>query len=676
ITASGAPVVLISVDTLRADHLPAYGYQGVQTPAIDALRKDSILYSSAWSHVPLTLPSHVSILTGELPPDNGVRNNIGFPFDAKKHATIASLLKANGYATGAAISAYVLRGNTGLSSAFDFYDDRIAIRGGEVLGNLQRDGHATERVAEEWIDAHAGGPFFFMLHLYEPHSPYEPPEPFKSRYAAQPYDGEIATADDVVGQFLAHLKAKGIYDKAIIVFLSDHGEGLNEHGEEEHGIFLYREAIHVPLLLKLPGSQRHGETVSKPAQLIDLLPTLTALTGANTPPGLKGKSLLDDLSGRSIYSETLYPRIHLGWSDLRSITDEHFHYIDAPRPELYAGDDVAEKANVLEQNRRVYAAMRKELEPFPREMPQVGNIDPEEAKKLAALGYLSSSPAQSSGPLPDPKDHIGELQLLARARALTKEQRYGEAIAAYRSLLEKNPRITDAWTLLASLQERLGRYQEAVDTYKKAIQISPTVAGEFSLSLANVFLMMNNADDAIRHAQLGMNVNPGNAHVILGRGAMLKGDLETANREAQAAMTTFNYKVPGEILLAEILVRQRRLPEAASMIDQALQQVQEQHLEVPPLLFYVRGDILARMNQTQPAIDSFNEEIKRYPNERLAYANLAVIYVLTGRNADANETFERMVKANPDPSAYKAAADTFAQIGQPQLAARWRARGR
>jgi len=277
---SGAPVILISIDTLRADHLPAYGYKGVATPNIDKLRGDGILFTHAYSHVPLTLPSHVSILTGELPPDNGVRNNIGFPFDAAKHPTLPQLLKKQGYATGAAVSAYVLRGNTGLAAAFDAYDDDVAVTAGEALGKLRRPGPETEAAAERWIDTHVHEPFFYFLHLFEPHAPYDS------------YDGQIAKADAIVGTFIEHLKAAGIYDRAIIVLLSDHGEGLGQHGEDEHGIFLYMEDIHVPLILKLPGNRQANSSVDAPAQLIDVFPTLANLTGAGAPAG-KGRSLLD-----------------------------------------------------------------------------------------------------------------------------------------------------------------------------------------------------------------------------------------------------------------------------------------------------------------------------------------------------------------------------------------------
>ena len=214
-TFTGAPSIFISIDTLRADHLPAYGYRGVETPAIDACRRDAILYRNAYSHVPMTLPSHVSILTGLLPQENEVRNNLGFPYDAQKHPAIPMMLKPSGYTTGAAISAYVLRGATGLSSAFDFYEDSMNSRNNVSVGELSRPGAATEKVAEQWIAKRGASPFFFLLHLFEPHTPYAPEEPFRSRYASA-YDGEIATADAVVGQFIDYLKSTGIYDRAAI----------------------------------------------------------------------------------------------------------------------------------------------------------------------------------------------------------------------------------------------------------------------------------------------------------------------------------------------------------------------------------------------------------------------------------------------------------------------------
>ncbi|MFI5197300.1 MAG: sulfatase, partial [Thermoanaerobaculia bacterium] len=334
-TFPGAPIVLISVDTLRSDHLPAYGYAGVETPAFDALRKDSILYERAWSHVPLTLPSHASILTGREPSGHGIHDNLGYHLKADV-PTLAELLKKLGYETGGAISCFVLKGESGISRGFDFYDDAVEPAEGQAaLGRVQRAGPETEAHLEAWLAARpAAGKFFAFLHLYEPHTPYEPPEPYKTRYAAQPYDGEIAQADAIVGKFLAFLKARGLYDKALIVFLSDHGEGLGDHGESEHGMFLYREVLQVPLFVKLPGGRRGGETVAAPAALSDVFTTLAEAAGVPAFARPEGTRSLLDAPGapaRRILSETFFPRIHFGWSGLTSLFDGRWHYIEAPK---------------------------------------------------------------------------------------------------------------------------------------------------------------------------------------------------------------------------------------------------------------------------------------------------------------------------------------------------------
>src|SRR6185436_10530728 len=285
------------------------GYKNVVTPHIDALRRDAILFDDAWSHCPMTLPSHVSMLTGLLPTDHEVRNNLGYRFDATKHPTLPQVLKQQGYATGAAVSSYVLRADTGLGGAFDWYDDAIPVATSGAASQHQRPGSATLEVAKKWIGEHQAQPFFFFFHIYEPHAPYEPS-----------YDGEIAKADAITGQLLAHLKQLGLYDRAIVILASDHGEGLWEHGEDQHGILLYRESLHVPLILKLPHAERAGTSVKTPASLIDLFPTIANLVGVTPPASLKGVDLLSDFDGkRRIYAETFYPRIHLGWSELRSL---------------------------------------------------------------------------------------------------------------------------------------------------------------------------------------------------------------------------------------------------------------------------------------------------------------------------------------------------------------------
>ncbi len=231
-TYPGAPIVLISIDTLRSDHLPAYGYRGVATPAIDGLRRDSLLFERVYCQVPMTLPSHVSLLTGELPPVHGVRDNSGFPFDGAKHSFLPRLLKTAGYDTGAVVSAAVLAGGTGLAAGFDSYDDRIPAAG-NLADEPKRPGADSVRSALEWVGRRGAHPFFLFLHLYDPHAPYRPPEPFASRYRASPYDGEIAAADAAVGQMLDGLRRLGLYDRSVVLLLSDHGEGLGEQGQDQ-----------------------------------------------------------------------------------------------------------------------------------------------------------------------------------------------------------------------------------------------------------------------------------------------------------------------------------------------------------------------------------------------------------------------------------------------------------
>lgn len=652
-----APVIVISIDTLRADHLPAYGYKNVDTPNIDRFRKDATLFENAYSHVPLTLPSHISMLTGALPPDNGVRNNIGYAFDAAKHETIPSLLHKNGYATGAAISAYVLRGSTGIRNAFDFYDDAVEVRGGEAQGELQRAGNATAAIAERWIGEQGDRPFFFLLHLFEPHSPYTPPEPFKSRYSL-PYDGEIATADAIVGQFIDDLKAKKIYDRAVIVLMSDHGEGLDDHGESEHGIFLYREELHVPLMVKLPNGDQANRTIKEPVGLIDIFPTIAALTGV-TPPSLRGQSLFAPAQHRALYAETLYPRIHLGWSDLRSLVDDSHHFIKAPRPELYdITRDAPEKNNVLENERRTYAAMRQQLDAYGSEMQAPSNIDPEEAKKLAALGYLSST-SQSTGPLLDPKDHIGDIETMRAAARRESSGDVAGAIGDYKKILASNPNFADAWMQLARAQVTLGDYESAIESYKRSIQAAPALAGGNAIQIASLSLNLGRFDDAEKNAHLGEKTNPIDAHVLLGRVAMARRDYGHAESEVRAALAIKNDEPNAQVLLAQVLTEQHRFDEAMRILDALAPREATQPIG---LADFVRGDLLARTGHPQEAEAAFRREIERFPAEVQAYANLSALLWFEGRRDEAKQMLALMVQKNPRPDVRKLAERTMVDL--------------
>lgn len=669
------PVIIISIDTLRADRLPAYGYDGVATPAIDALRRDAILYRNAWSHVPMTLPSHVSLLTGKLPPQHGVRNNLGYVFDGNAHQTLPKLLAQSGYATGAAISAYVLRGSTGLGAEFDAYDDAISARSDTAIGSLARDGNVTVAAAEQWIGSQGEKPFFYMLHLFEPHTPYAPPEPFRSQYAANPYDGEIAAADAAVGRFLEFLKQKGIYDRALIVLLSDHGEGLGDHGEEEHGVFLYREAIQVPLLIKLPKGERAGQTVETNVQLIDLYPTIASLAGAKIADGLEGSSLLGELDPeRPVYAETMLPRLHFGWSDLQSIVRGNHHFIQAPRPELYdLAVDPKETKNVLSENRRIYAALRGEVEKRMSAAAAPGAVSKEEADKLAALGYIGSMRDETSGELPDPKDHIADIEQMRVAARAEERGDAAEARRIYEEVLARNPRFTDAWIRMAGMYETSGQPERAEEAYKRAIETAPSLASGFALSLGNLQLRMRKLDEAAAHAQLALTKASaaGGAHLLLARIALARGNAAEAEREARLAAEESGRRREATLLIAELRVAQGRLAEALQIADQ----LRDEPGAAPLLdLESTRGDALARMSRNAEAEAAFRTEIANFPRNREAYTRLAVLYVTMNRLPDAERVLEEMFEKNRSRSTAELAAGTWAAVEHAPGAARWRQR--
>ncbi|HMF07992.1 MAG TPA: sulfatase-like hydrolase/transferase [Thermoanaerobaculia bacterium] len=675
---AGGPIILISVDTLRSDHLPAYGYRGVETPWIDRLRRDGVLFEDVWSQCPLTLPSHVSILTGLAPPAHGVRNNIGYRLDARAHPTLARFLKDKGYATGASVSAWVLRGETGLANVFDFYDDAIEPPpASKAASQARRPGSDTVARAIAWTEKVRDRPFFLFLHLYEPHAPYEPPEPFRSRFAL-PYDGAIAAADAAVGTLLERLIAWKLYDRATIVFLSDHGEGLLDHGEQEHGILLYREALAVPLIVKLPGALRAGERVRGPAALTDVFPTLAALAGGALPAGVSGRDLLGASGGAvaPVYSETFYPRIHLGWSELRSLADARRHFIDGPEPELYDRKDMAEKTNVFSAEASSARDLKRELNRIPSDFQVPAAADAEQVKKLTALGYLSAtSPSVTGGSLPSPMRMLPLLEEARRAFELEASGDRPGAIAAFRAILAKDPNYFDVQYKLGQTLEAQGRLEDAASAYRQAILVSPAMAAGAALALAKVSLRLGDLDAAQANAQVALPEGPGDAHEILARVALARVELAQAEREAAAVSGTPSLQVRQAVLIAEIRLRQNQPAEALQILDGALSAAPPGVPEQIGNAQFLRGDALARLNRFGEAETAFQEEIRLFPKNTDAYARLAVLYGVERRRvADVYGLLERMYKASPSPETASLAAKTLESMGDPAGASAWRRR--
>ena len=541
LAACGAPapppdIVVVSIDTLRADRLPAWGYRGGSTPAIDALARESVRFASAYANYPLTLPSHVSLLTGLLPPRHGVRDNAGYRLDGRAHPTLAARLRAAGYDTGAFVSSYVLRPETGLDAGFSAYDAPGPGARREFLDLAQRPGAETVAAARAWLASRGEAPLFLFVHLYEPHAPYAPPEPFRGRFA-DPYDGEVATADDAVGRLFDALRERGRFDRALVVLLSDHGEGLGEHGESKHGVFLYRSTLHVPLLLRLPGAARAGEVIEAPVELVDLPSTLLAAAGLEPDPALDGLDALGPQpAGRGVYAETFYPRLHFGWSDLRAWTEARWSLVDGPAPELFDLDaDPGQERNRLAEERREAARLRAEIARRDAPLAAPDEVDAETARKLAALGYLTGAPDAGGGPLPDPRT---ERQLLADLEAGTDAYLAGEderALGLLEGVVERNPGMRDVWSLLARILDRQGRAAEALAAWDRLLELSggdPDIA----LLVGERHLAAGDVGRARALAEVAAGRDPQRTDELLAEIALLEGREEEADERLERAL--------------------------------------------------------------------------------------------------------------------------------------------
>jgi arylsulfatase A-like enzyme/Flp pilus assembly protein TadD len=676
-------VVLVSIDTLRSDHLPAYGYRNVETPALDAFRRDSILYERAFSHVPLTLPSHATIFTGHLPAGHGIHDNLGYTLSPAVE-TLAERLKKAGYRTGGAVSAAVLSGSSGIARGFDYYDDAVGVtEKREALDLVQRPGGATAALLEKWLgsgEIPRNRPPFAFLHLYEPHSPYDPPEPFRSRFA-NPYDGEIATADDILGSFLADLKKTGLYERALVIVLSDHGEGLLDHGEEEHGIFLYREALQVPLLVKLPGGARGGGTVSTPVGLADIYPGVLSLTGiappAGPPPDGRPLPIPGDPEppARRLFGETFYPRIHFGWSDLASLTDGRLHYIKAPRPEFYDLEkDPGEKRDLAAEKPEGFRAMKIEIEGFPQAFDRPRDVDPEQARKLASLGYLTGGPAPTAGPLPDPKDGLPTLAAVNDGFAALKAGRNAEAATIFRRLLDANPRMQDAWDAYARALVRAGRPDAALVALKKGAEISPPSASYFFTEIANLCLLLGRTDEARTHAEIALARGDRSAHEILARVALAKGDIPTADKEAREAAAALPRSRLPLLALARVETARGNFPAALARLEEAEKMTAAFKLGPLESLHFLRGEVFARMSRPEEAEREFQEELRLFPDSADAQASLALLYAAWGRKAEARDVLRRFLGSDPDARHLAVAAQVATILGDKAAAEAYRRR--
>lgn len=578
-------VFLITIDTLRSDHVGCYGYQWIQTPTIDQLAKQGIRFAQAFTPSPITNTSHASILTGLLPSSHGV-SDFGVPLTAD-HSTLAELLEKRGYQTAAFIGSVILDSKTlapGLDRGFEFYDnfpEKTETK--SRWGRLERRGMDVVQRAETWLDGHRTGPHFVWVHLYDPHDPYEPPPPYSERYKDHLYDGEIAFADSALGRFLNHLKEQHWYEGALIIVVGDHGEGLGEHGEDTHGIFLYDSTTHVPLIVKLPNEQEAGKVVEEQARTTDILPTILELLGIPAPASLDGTSLKSTLLGteapsRTVWGETDYP-LRFGWAPLRSVRKDGFKFIEAPRPELYdLRSDPGEIRNAYVPWDSTVQKLRKELAKLSAKAagkPSAAAVAPSTTDELRALGYLSTADARSSTDvpepslLPDPKDKVEEQNLLHVAMMASEDGQTAKARTALEKLLRLDNRSEIGLSQLGRLEMESENYTKAALYLGRACEVNPhnaTIAYDYgrALELSGDLVGARHA----LQASLKLNAKQLAARLLLGQVWLKSNDPKAAEDEFEAALLLQPASAEAQTGLARALLRQKKFGDVVGFLEE------------------------------------------------------------------------------------------------------------
>jgi len=586
-TSSSPNVVVITIDTLRPDHLGCYGDKQIHTPNIDALAADSTRFERAYTAVPVTLPSHSVIFTGTYPLLSGVHDFAANKLDPTQ-ATLASVLKENGYATAAVIGSAVLDSRFGLNHGFDFYYDHFDFNRLQEsnLDEMERPGNVVADVTLDWLSNNYQKKFFIWMHLYDPHYPYRPPAPYSEEYKDRPYDGEIAFADAQVGRLIEFLKNKSLYRKTLIILSGDHGESLGAHGEKTHGFFIYNATLHVPLIVHLPGGA-HARTVANLVNLADLMPTVLAALNIQIPAQVQGQNLLAIMSpkkednARSLYAETFLPRLHFNWSELRGVETENYHFIDAPKPELYdLRKDPGETHNLFAERKAVAEEMRTRLTSLihqyaaGQELAEKTGLDPVLMERLKSLGYAGFSGGSNSGAnihaLPDPKDRIQTYELFSDAMADSQHGQYAESIEKLNAALKTDPDSVPGHYLQGLNYYRTREFPKSVAELERVLQLSPDYAlAAFQLGLA--YARVSNWDQAIQTLRRALELDSTNftAAYDLGLCYLQKNMTGEAAAAFRQSVSSADRYAPGHRALGELLLSQGQLDEALSELHKA-----------------------------------------------------------------------------------------------------------
>lgn len=658
----GLDVLLVTLDTTRADRLGCYGYAPGKTRHLDRLAAEGTRFETVVAPAPITLPSHSSILTGLYPFEHGVRNNGNF-YLAPRFETLATRLKARGYRTGAFVSSFILDRRYGLDRGFDVYDDRMEGEYAQVVTlQAERRGDRTALALGRWIDERAKepeAPFFAWLHLYDPHEPYRPPHPFRDLFPKDPYDGEIAFVDAIVASVLDRLQGAGLLDRTLVVVTGDHGESLGEHGETTHSMFLYEGAIRVPLVLWRPGLVPAGRVVTDPVRLVDVAPTILDLLGAPALAAPHARSLVPLVEGRGggsplpAYSETLLPKFYMNWAPLRSLRDGRYKLIDAPRPELYdLAADPRESRNLFAERAGTAEALREGLGRLAAsgDAMSVQTLDREAMEKLAALGYIGAGaepPATEATSLADPKDFIALFDRLRQANSAVRERRFDDAIPILKAVLAGDPKNAFATLILGSAYMGRGSSREAIPQFRRYLELVPTSSYAHQW-IAICHVRLGEREAALREAEAALVLDPRftDARVLKAGVLAARGEHDAAVRVLREAIATDPAKPMIRLDLAKILAEAGHREEARAEFETVLRLAPD---SVPGLTGL--GALLAGQGDLGGAEATLRRALGHDPEAAQARFNLAQVLESEKRPGEAAAEYERVAgdeKANPD----------------------------
>ena len=591
------PIILISIDSLRADHVSAYGSHAVPTPAIDALAADGVVFERAYAHAPLTLPSLAALLTGRLPSETGVHDERGALAPGER--LLPQMLHDRGYATAGVVSTPLLRAETGLSQGFDSYDN-VA------------DGGQSEGLAEKWLDSSGRTRAFLFLQLNGPHAPYDS------------YNSAVESADAIVGRLVQYLKSHQLYDRSTIILLSDHGEGLGDHGEQEHGLLLEEETIRVPLIVKQESNAGAGRRVKDVVQLIDVAPTVLDLVKAPRAGSLRGRSLKPLLEGSgsiapaTVSAEAMYANRRFGWSELTATIDDH--------------------------------------------------------------GLVVHAGAAAPGaPAVDPRSKVAFVETYRRAEAQAAEHRWGDALALMQTVVRAEPEMPDMWSELAGYASLLGRYDTALDAYRHVIDLDSASPSGY-LGAAATLMKQQKPREAVLQAAIAADLATdatatADAHELLARLAVARRDAETARAEAAMAQQADPKRPIAAFIAGRLSADQGRYETAVASFEAALSAAAESHARLADL-HYAAGDAYAHVDRVRDAEAQYAAEIREFPGNLRARGALAALYRSTDRGETADRTILSMTREMPTAESYQLAARLWAQSGNQRQADAARAEAR